>query len=88
MMTRDRMIAHLHSAGAVARDAVAHGHHPFGAVLLPLHWGTNGNQVRFLINLKWRSKLAESLLSRRLLIAAGAITAITSGISPVSAEEE
>ncbi|MET0599735.1 MAG: nucleoside deaminase [Mesorhizobium sp.] len=33
-MTRDRMIAHLRAAAAVARDAVAHGHHPFGAVLV------------------------------------------------------
>jgi tRNA(Arg) A34 adenosine deaminase TadA len=33
-MTRDRMIAHLRTADAVTRDAVAHGHHPFGAVLV------------------------------------------------------
>ncbi|WFP64741.1 MULTISPECIES: nucleoside deaminase [unclassified Mesorhizobium] len=33
-MTRDRMIAHLLAADAVARDAAAHGHHPFGAVLV------------------------------------------------------
>src|SRR6516165_10873087 len=33
-MTRDQMIAHLRAADAVARDAVAHGHHPFGAVLV------------------------------------------------------
>ncbi len=33
-MTRDQMFAHLRSANAVARDAVAHGHHPFGAVLV------------------------------------------------------
>ena len=33
-MTRDRMIAHLLAADAVARDAVAHGHHPFGSVLV------------------------------------------------------
>lgn len=32
-MTRDEMIGHLRAADAVARDAVAHGHHPFGAVL-------------------------------------------------------
>jgi tRNA(Arg) A34 adenosine deaminase TadA len=32
-MTREQMIAHIRAAGAVARDAVAHGHHPFGAVL-------------------------------------------------------
>jgi tRNA(Arg) A34 adenosine deaminase TadA len=33
-MTRDQMIAHLFAADAVARDAAAHGHHPFGAVLV------------------------------------------------------
>jgi tRNA(Arg) A34 adenosine deaminase TadA len=33
-MTRDRMITHLRTADAVARDAAAHGHHPFGAVLV------------------------------------------------------
>jgi tRNA(Arg) A34 adenosine deaminase TadA len=33
-MTRDRMLAHLHAADAVAREAAAHGHHPFGAVLV------------------------------------------------------
>ena len=33
-MNHDRMIAHLHAADAVARDAAAHGHHPFGAVLV------------------------------------------------------
>ncbi len=34
MMTRDQILAHLRTANAVARDAVAHGHHPFGAVLV------------------------------------------------------
>jgi tRNA(Arg) A34 adenosine deaminase TadA len=33
-MTRTEMIAHLLAAGEVAREAVAHGHHPFGAVLV------------------------------------------------------
>lgn len=33
-MTRDQMLAHLRAADAVAREAVAHGHHPFGAVLV------------------------------------------------------
>jgi tRNA(Arg) A34 adenosine deaminase TadA len=33
-MTRDQMIAHLRTADAVAREAAAHGHHPFGAVLV------------------------------------------------------
>ena len=33
-MTRERMIAHLRAANEVARDAVVHGHHPFGAVLV------------------------------------------------------
>jgi tRNA(Arg) A34 adenosine deaminase TadA len=32
--TRDRMIAHLRAADMVAREAAAHGHHPFGAVLV------------------------------------------------------
>ena len=34
MMTRDQILAHLRTANAVARDAVTHGHHPFGAVLV------------------------------------------------------
>lgn len=33
-MTRDQMIAHIRAANAVALDAVVHGHHPFGAVLI------------------------------------------------------
>ena len=33
-MTRDRMLAHLRAADAVAREAATHGHHPFGAVLV------------------------------------------------------
>ena len=33
-MTREEMIGHLRAADAVARDAVVHGHHPFGAVLV------------------------------------------------------
>lgn len=33
-MTRDRMIAHLRAANEVAREAAAHGHHPFGCVLV------------------------------------------------------
>ena len=33
-MTRDQMIAHLRAADAVAREAMMHGHHPFGAVLV------------------------------------------------------
>ncbi|RYH07904.1 nucleoside deaminase [Tropicimonas sp. IMCC6043] len=33
-MTRDQMIAHLLAANAVALRAAAHGHHPFGAVLV------------------------------------------------------
>ncbi|MEX0408065.1 nucleoside deaminase [Aquibium sp. LZ166] len=33
-MTRDQMLAHLRTADAVAREAAAHGHHPFGAVLV------------------------------------------------------
>jgi tRNA(Arg) A34 adenosine deaminase TadA len=33
-MTRDQMLAHLRSANEVAREAAAHGHHPFGCVLV------------------------------------------------------
>ena len=33
-MTRDQMFAHLRAANDVAREAAAHGHHPFGAVLV------------------------------------------------------
>jgi tRNA(Arg) A34 adenosine deaminase TadA len=33
-MTRDQMIAHLRAADVVAREAAAHGHHPFGCVLV------------------------------------------------------
>ena len=33
-MTRDQMFAHLRAANDVAREAAAHGHHPFGCVLV------------------------------------------------------
>ena len=33
-MTCDQMIAHLRAANDVAHEAGAHGHHPFGAVLV------------------------------------------------------
>jgi len=33
-MTRDQMLAHLREANRVSIDAAAHGHHPFGAVLV------------------------------------------------------
>lgn len=33
-MTRDQMLAHLRAADTAAREAAAHGHHPFGAVLV------------------------------------------------------
>jgi tRNA(Arg) A34 adenosine deaminase TadA len=33
-MTRDQMLAHLRTANEVAREAAAHGHHPFGCVLV------------------------------------------------------
>lgn len=33
-MTSNQMLAHLRAANDVARDAAAHGHHPFGAVLV------------------------------------------------------
>ncbi len=34
MMTRDQILTHLRTANAVAIDAVKHGHHPFGAILV------------------------------------------------------
>lgn len=33
-MTRDQMLSHLRAANDVAREAAAHGHHPFGCVLV------------------------------------------------------
>lgn len=33
-MTRDQMLAHLRAADKVAREALEHGHHPFGCVLV------------------------------------------------------
>jgi tRNA(Arg) A34 adenosine deaminase TadA len=33
-MTRDQMLAHLRTADAIAREAAADGHHPFGCVLV------------------------------------------------------
>jgi tRNA(Arg) A34 adenosine deaminase TadA len=33
-MTRDQILAHLRTANAVALEAVVHGRHPFGAVLI------------------------------------------------------
>ncbi len=33
-MTREEMIEYLREADAAAREAAAHGHHPFGAVLV------------------------------------------------------
>jgi tRNA(Arg) A34 adenosine deaminase TadA len=33
-MTREEMISHLRAANAVAHEAVTHGHHPFGAILI------------------------------------------------------
>lgn len=33
-MTRDEMLDHLRAANDVAREAAAHGHHPFGSVLV------------------------------------------------------
>jgi tRNA(Arg) A34 adenosine deaminase TadA len=33
-MTRDQMLAHLRTAHEAALEAMAHGHHPFGAVLV------------------------------------------------------
>lgn len=33
-MTRDQMIAHILAANEIAVSAAAHGHHPFGAILV------------------------------------------------------
>lgn len=33
-MHRDEMIAHIRAAGEVAKGVMAHGHHPFGSVLV------------------------------------------------------
>jgi tRNA(Arg) A34 adenosine deaminase TadA len=33
-MTREQMLDHLRAANDVAREAAAHGHHPFGSVLV------------------------------------------------------
>ena len=33
-MTHEEMLRHLRAADAVAREAAAHGHHPFGCVLV------------------------------------------------------
>jgi tRNA(Arg) A34 adenosine deaminase TadA len=33
-MTPVQILAHLRAANDVAREAAAHGHHPFGAVLV------------------------------------------------------
>jgi tRNA(Arg) A34 adenosine deaminase TadA len=61
------MIAHLLAAGEVAREAAAHGHHPFGAVLV-------GPADRILVRLGYIDTLrhAETELCRR---AAAAYTA-------------
>jgi tRNA(Arg) A34 adenosine deaminase TadA len=39
-MTHDQAIAHLHRANAIAAQALAHGRHPFGALLVDADGGT------------------------------------------------
>lgn len=65
-MARDQMIAHLRSANAVARETAAHGHHPFGAVLV----GPDGAIMMRQGNLD-TVRHAETELSRRAFAAYG-----------------
>lgn len=59
-MTRDQMIAYIRAAGAVARDSMVHGHHPFGAVLV----GPDGNILMRQGNIS-TVRHAETELARR-----------------------
>lgn len=59
-MTRDQMITFIRAADAVARDAVIHGHHPFGAVLV----GPDGGILMRQGNIS-TVRHAESELARR-----------------------
>jgi tRNA(Arg) A34 adenosine deaminase TadA len=59
-MTRDQMIAHIRAANEVARDDVAHGHHPFGAVLV----GPDGRILMRQANIN-TVRHAETELARR-----------------------
>ena len=59
-MSRDEMIAHLRAANAVAVGVVAHGHHPFGAVLV----GPDGRVLMRQGNLN-TVRHAETELARR-----------------------
>jgi tRNA(Arg) A34 adenosine deaminase TadA len=65
-MARDRMLAHLRTADAVAREAAAHGHHPFGAVLV----GPDGSVLMRQGNLD-TVRHAETELARRAFAAYG-----------------
>jgi len=59
-MTRDQMIAHLRAANAVAIETAAHGHHPFGAVLV----GPDGTVIMQQGNIN-TVRHAETELARR-----------------------
>ncbi len=59
-MTRDQMIAHLRAANAVAVQTAAHGHHPFGAVLV----GPDGTVIMQQGNIN-TVRHAETELARR-----------------------
>jgi tRNA(Arg) A34 adenosine deaminase TadA len=65
-MTRDEMIAHLRTANKVARETAAHGHHPFGAVLV----GPDGMVMMRQGNLD-TVRHAETELARRAFAAYG-----------------
>lgn len=65
-MTRDEMIVQLRAANDVAREAAAHGHHPFGAVLV----GPNGRILMRQGNLD-TVRHAETELARRAAAAYG-----------------
>ena len=63
-MTRNEMLAHLRSANEVARDAAAHGHHPFGSVLV----GPDGAILMRQANID-TVRHAETELARRAAVA-------------------
>jgi tRNA(Arg) A34 adenosine deaminase TadA len=65
-MSHDEMIAHLRTANEVARETAAHGHHPFGAVLV----GPDGAIMMRQGNLD-TVRHAETELSRRAFAAYG-----------------
>jgi tRNA(Arg) A34 adenosine deaminase TadA len=59
-MTSDRLISYLRAADAVAREAIVHGHHPFGAVLV----GPDGRILMSQANIN-TVRHAETELARR-----------------------